>query len=1148
MKLGKRYISSAVALALLATTFSPVQAMAGVDVERSAASTIAERLKLERSDVEAAALEREWKLSEDEIVIQSSQTLSQQAHRGAGGRVIRSIPDLGYQVVKLDGSKTMQEALTHYAGLEQVKSARPSVPVKKLETDPKVDDMYHLGQLDIANARSLAGDNNVRVAVIDGGVNSDHPDLSDRVVSDYFTLNPIQRATKDAHGTHVAGIIAAEMDNGIGGEGINPNADIISIDVFGRSGMATDYTIAEGILKAIEEDAQVINMSLGSPFRSDIIGAAVTEALDAGITIVAAAGNELSNDPFYPAAEPGVISVGATDADKEKAWFTSYGPHVDIVAPGDSVYSTLHDMDKPYTYGPMSGTSMSSPVVAGVVSLMLSKNPDLTPYEIRYILQQTADDLGATGYDTDFGFGLVDPTAALSFNGTIPDEPVYGENRLEDSTNVTLSPGQFETRSGSIDVPMQEYRYHIPMEAGEYLQVQLEGSELNDLAFDITELTGFKDETQTVDFAREGEEEGYLFYSEEDQSVVVTVYDAYGKYNLNGDSSFSVLFEKVTELPQDGGTAEEPVAIDAFPYEVNEFTLAGVGGEQDYFAFTADSENAVEVHLDGVPGLRPSVSVYFADDFTLPEGVPEEELEFYEPFPFVQASAESVGDDVTLTFEAIPGVDYVLEVSSVGYDDWWYDDFFWEIVGDMFDFDMSNQADSSLIPYSMQVDAATLPEDEDGYPFGNFDDDMDWDMEDEFDGDFARAFAERKDKRIKRAEETFDEWSMASMFDEFLEAARPFDGDFSGFLQYEGDIDVAVITPEETGVYEFTYNRTKTLNPLIEVIRYNEDSEDIELVGASMSGSIFDYYNLPTGDEDSFYAGLMEGETYVMLLGEMDYGMSLDEYSVTSELVATDIIDSHGDNHSFSNATRLGEFPLRANMALSGMDYFYVSPKQTGLHAIHVGPSTKRPAQKDVPSELMDPVLPIIAVIEDTNGNGKLDGDESMRYMEFYPEEYFQESLQGSFEARAGNGYFVIVMNDMFFAGAGPKLSEYFIQVAPITNELRGTLPLVKTGDATWATRGFFPLINRGKQAQSYTFTVSTAGKVDVSLGVPMGADGVLRLKNSSGQVVATSDHYGRGDDEFLTADVAPGTYTVEVEEFFGSTAMHAFTLDVKKR
>ncbi|PSL40687.1 FlgD-like protein [Planomicrobium soli] len=226
-------------------------------------------------------------------------------------------------------------------------------------------------------------------------------------MSPYDVIMDWTRIPAHPHGTHVAGIIAASI-NKTGVAGIAPNVKIMPINVF-MYDIAYDFDIAKAIVYAADKGANVINMSLGSYGYSALQDDAVKYARGKGVVIIAAAGNNSTNARMYPAALPSVIAVAATDNKDKSAWFSNWGNHIDISAPGENIYSTLPASSYDY----MSGTSMAAPVVSGVAALILSKNPFLSPDQVEDILAKSALDLWRKGWDEQFGYGRVDALKAL---------------------------------------------------------------------------------------------------------------------------------------------------------------------------------------------------------------------------------------------------------------------------------------------------------------------------------------------------------------------------------------------------------------------------------------------------------------------------------------------------------------------------------------------------------------------------------------------------------------------------------------------------------------------------------------------------------------------------------------------------------------
>lgn len=259
--------------------------------------------------------------------------------------------------------------------------------------------------------------NTIKVGVIDTGISLSHPDLKNNIKGQYNAIRPWRSAEDDnGHGSHVAGIIGA-LNNTSGVVGVGPEIDLYAIKVLGASGSGYLSDIIEGIDWAIGRGLQVINMSLGTGSNIESFHDAVIRAYNAGIVVVAAAGNS-GGAVIYPAAYPEAIAVSATDSNNAIASFSSRGPEVDISAPGVSIYSTY----KGKGYATLSGTSMATPHVAGGAALVLSTAPGVydvdgdslwDPDEVKQKLQDSALDLGVGGYDTLFGWGLLNVYTAV---------------------------------------------------------------------------------------------------------------------------------------------------------------------------------------------------------------------------------------------------------------------------------------------------------------------------------------------------------------------------------------------------------------------------------------------------------------------------------------------------------------------------------------------------------------------------------------------------------------------------------------------------------------------------------------------------------------------------------------------------------------
>ena len=273
--------------------------------------------------------------------------------------------------------------------------------------------------MDAVEAWGVTTGDGIKVAVLDTGVASDNADISPKVVARANFSTAVTGEDNYGHGTHVAGIIAATKDTA-GVSGVCPGCSILDGKVINDSGSGSTSAIVNGINWAVENGANVINMSLGQRTPSQALEAAVNDAWNKGVVIVAAAGNAGTPDQFYPAAYPNVIAVAATDNNDAKASFSTYGNWVDVAAPGVNVYSTFpkhpfvigSSSGRSMGYDIASGTSMASPVVAGVAALVWSSPAGTANTSVRASVESTADKIDGTG--TDWVHGRVNACKAVA--------------------------------------------------------------------------------------------------------------------------------------------------------------------------------------------------------------------------------------------------------------------------------------------------------------------------------------------------------------------------------------------------------------------------------------------------------------------------------------------------------------------------------------------------------------------------------------------------------------------------------------------------------------------------------------------------------------------------------------------------------------
>lgn len=253
------------------------------------------------------------------------------------------------------------------------------------------------------------GSNGIIVAVIDTGVDLDHPDLRNQLIlGKDFVDNDMIPEDEDGHGTLVAQIIGAEANNGFGKAGVVWNCKILPLRVLDANGDGYVEDIANAIIYAADNGARVINLSLGGPEPSRTIKDAIDYAYNKGVLIVGSSGNSGENI-LYPAAYSEVIAVGAIDESENRANFSGHGQGLSLVAPGVNIIGFEND-EQPILGD---GTSFATPYVSGGAALLLSLNPYLTNSEVKEMLETSAKDLGPVGWDEDYGYGALDIYSAL---------------------------------------------------------------------------------------------------------------------------------------------------------------------------------------------------------------------------------------------------------------------------------------------------------------------------------------------------------------------------------------------------------------------------------------------------------------------------------------------------------------------------------------------------------------------------------------------------------------------------------------------------------------------------------------------------------------------------------------------------------------
>lgn len=357
-----------------------------------------------------------------------------------GARLAEENGSLGTGLVTLSGSLSVQQAIAYYRSLPNVEYAEPNYVARAthVPNDPSYAQQYGLAKMNCPAAWDLStGDPGVVIAIVDTGVQLNHPDLAAKIVPGYDFVNGDTSADDDeGHGTHCAGIAAAVTNNGVGIAGVGYQCKIMPVKVLDSQGSGTYANVASGITWAADNGAKVISLSLGGPSASATLQAAVDYAWNRGVVVVAAAGNSNTSAPSYPGYYTNAIAVGSTDQSDQRSPFSNFGSWVDVAAPGSQIYSTYVGGG----YQTLSGTSMACPAVAGLAGLAWSRGAS-SHGAVRSAIETTCDNVGNW-----LANGRVNAAAALSGIGggpvtlgsvTLNTNTVFGGNPVNGTVALT---------------------------------------------------------------------------------------------------------------------------------------------------------------------------------------------------------------------------------------------------------------------------------------------------------------------------------------------------------------------------------------------------------------------------------------------------------------------------------------------------------------------------------------------------------------------------------------------------------------------------------------------------------------------------------------------------------------------------------------
>lgn len=369
------------------------------------------------------------------------------ALKAHGAKKVGSIPEIRVHIISVpQGAEEKVRAALARNPRVQFVELDYRVPSDVIPNDPYYPSEWHAPKIGLPEAwDTTIGSSAVTVAVLDAQVHP-NPDFVPNLVTGYNArADRGDPGTPNAcqHGTNVAGVIGNIGNNGVGTAGVSWNTKIMPIVIGDAScyGLYSDQ--AEAIIYATDHGVRVINLSYSGPNSSATLESAINYARSKGALFFASAGNTGNNTPGYPAAVEAAISVGATASNDTRASWSSYGPTVDIVAPGAGIYTSTSATG----YGAKSGTSFSSPMVAGLAALVWSVNPNLSNTQVWEVIRQNADDLGTAGRDDYFGWGRINAARTIAAAKLL----VPATDTTKPTTSLT-APASGTTLTGEVSV------------------------------------------------------------------------------------------------------------------------------------------------------------------------------------------------------------------------------------------------------------------------------------------------------------------------------------------------------------------------------------------------------------------------------------------------------------------------------------------------------------------------------------------------------------------------------------------------------------------------------------------------------------------------------------------------------------------------
>ncbi len=458
-----------------------------------------------------------------------------------------TLSQVGWEVIEVDASRA-PALMAELQATQGIVEVTPDYPLELLwdPNDPSFIEghQWSLDKIGANVAWEFSTGEEIVVAVLDSGIDPNHPDLVGRVVTGHnFFDDSTDTTDLCGHGTHVSGIIAGATNNAIGMASVAHQAKIMPLKVIDDECKGSYSRLMQAIIYAVDQDVRILSITSGGGFEHDGLHDAIKYAEDKGVLVVVAAGNRGDDLPFYPGSFAESFTTSGTDQNDNRYEKTNYGEQIDISAPATFIYSTYYNNTDGSTYAYMSGTSMAAPHVAAVAALILAVDPKLTLAELKNALIDSATDLGEPGWDPIFGWGRVTAWRAVAAVSPAAGNVRLGHYRIPtpalfEATGITATPD-----ADSIQLNWLQSNVELSQTVVIYRSIV----PVFEASGDITELdattTGSYSDTNVV-----VDQEYFYWLVQADNDVEITVSDAIG-----------AKVQLIAQSPEESKVPEEPV-------------------------------------------------------------------------------------------------------------------------------------------------------------------------------------------------------------------------------------------------------------------------------------------------------------------------------------------------------------------------------------------------------------------------------------------------------------------------------------------------------------------------------------------------------------------------------------------------------------